>query len=54
VLVTHIDRATSNLQILQKFVTPASSPGQSRPDKSAHPDFRLIMSTSLPVQTLIH
>lgn len=36
------------------FVTPASSPGQSHSVKPAHPDFRLIMSTSLPVQTLIH
>ncbi|XP_042622934.1 dynein heavy chain domain-containing protein 1 isoform X2 [Cyprinus carpio] len=54
VLVTHTERATSNLQILQMFVTPASSPGQSHSVKPAHPDFRLIMSTSLPVQTLIH
>ncbi|XP_026076980.1 dynein heavy chain domain-containing protein 1 [Carassius auratus] len=53
VLVTHTERATSNLQILQMFVTPASSPGQSHSVKPAHPDFRLIMSTSLPVQSLI-
>ncbi|XP_058646980.1 dynein heavy chain domain-containing protein 1 isoform X2 [Onychostoma macrolepis] len=54
VLVMHIERATSNLQILQTFVTPGSSPDQSRLVKPAHPDFRLIMSTSLPVKTLIH
>ncbi|XP_016387040.1 dynein heavy chain domain-containing protein 1-like [Sinocyclocheilus rhinocerous] len=54
VLVTHTERATSNLQILQIFVTPASSPGQSHSVQPDHPDFRLIMSTSLPVQTLIH
>ncbi|XP_067287609.1 dynein heavy chain domain-containing protein 1 [Pseudorasbora parva] len=54
VLVMHIEQAISNLQILQEFVSPASSPGKSHPVKTAHPDFHLVMSTSLPVRNLIH
>ncbi|XP_021335614.3 dynein heavy chain domain-containing protein 1 isoform X2 [Danio rerio] len=52
VLVKHIERAISNLQVLQAFVTPETC-GNSHTVQSAHPDFHLIMSTSLPIRTLI-
>ncbi|KAI7795482.1 putative dynein heavy chain domain-containing protein 1, partial [Triplophysa rosa] len=56
VLVTHIERAMANIKILQPFVQTAASVflSQSRSVKAAHPDFRLFMSTPLPVPALIN
>ncbi|KAA0707857.1 Dynein heavy chain 6, axonemal [Triplophysa tibetana] len=56
VLVTHIERAIANIKILQPFVQTAASVflSQCRSVKAAHPDFRLFMSTPLPVPALIN
>lgn len=56
VLVTHIERAAANIKILQLFVQTAASgfPSQSRSVKAVHPDFRLFMSTCLPVPAVIN
>ncbi|XP_073732029.1 dynein heavy chain domain-containing protein 1 [Misgurnus anguillicaudatus] len=56
VLVTHIERAAANIKILQPFLqTPASVfSGQSHSVKAVHPDFRLFMSTCLPVPAVIN
>lgn len=54
--MTHIERAMANIKILQPFVQTAASVflSESRSVKPAHPDFRLFMSTPLPVPALIN
>ncbi|KAM4750013.1 dynein heavy chain domain-containing protein 1 [Anableps anableps] len=54
VLVTHVERAKSNPEFLAKLVPPRRScfHGLQQPPQPVHPDFRLFLSTPLPVRLL--
>ncbi|KAM6960532.1 dynein heavy chain domain-containing protein 1 [Aplochiton taeniatus] len=55
VLLTHVERVIPTPQLLAMLVRPAGSrcPGFRRPVPVAHPNFRLFLSSPLPVRLLL-